>query len=57
LKERFAYAQAHPALLPAAWAHRVGRYVASGKAKQAGEGMSIAQERLEMLSKLGMRGE
>lgn len=59
LKPPYLYAKRHPILLPVAWIHRMLRFLfqKQGHARQeAAEGMRIADERLALLEKLGMRG-
>lgn len=59
LKAPYLYAQRHPWLLPIAWVHRLFRFLfqkREGDARQeAVEGLRIADERLSLLDKLGMR--
>lgn len=61
LKAPYLYARKHPWLLPAAWVHRFFNYARArltGRASRQEEtgGMRIADERLKLLSELGMRG-
>ena len=60
LKAPYLYARAHPWLLPVAWVHRWGRYVLSilrGRTSrtEAAESLRVADERLRLLSRLGLR--
>ncbi len=60
LKAPYLYARDHPALLPAAWVHRFALYafrVVTGKARrdEATEGLRIADARLDLLNRLGLR--
>ena len=61
LKAPYLYARDHPWLLPAAWVHRffnyaVARLTGRVSREEGAEGMRIADERLRLLSDLGMRG-
>ena len=59
LKPPYLYAKRHPMLLPIAWVHRLLRFFFQGQGNarlEAAEGMRIADERLALLEKLGMRG-
>lgn len=60
LKAPYLYARHHQMLLPIAWTHRLFRYLwlmVTGKVKhsEAIEGMRIADERLWLLRRLGLR--
>ena len=60
LKAPYLYARAHPWLLPVAWVHRWGRYVLRilrGRTSrtEAAESLRVADERLRLLSRLGLR--
>ncbi len=60
LKAPYLYARKHPALLPVAWVHRFINYAVSlvtGKAKHrdTAASLSVADERLALLSRLGLR--
>lgn len=62
LKAPYLYARKHPALLPVAWVHRWVRYALSlltGQAKhsETAAGIQIADERLRLLDKLGLRDD
>lgn len=62
LKAPYLYARNRPALLPVAWVHRWANYLVSlvtGKAshKEAAAGMKIADERLRLLDRLGLRDD
>lgn len=47
LEENYPYLKKHPALLPMAWAQRIGRYLA--KKPNAGQSITIAKERIELM--------
>lgn len=60
LKAPYLYAQRHPALLPFAWAHRwlnflLGLLTGRNTRGEAAGGMKVADERLRLLDKLGLR--
>ncbi len=60
LKAPFLYARRHKWLLPIAWVHRLGRYaflMLTGKANRGelSASVQIADERLDLLSRLGLR--
>lgn len=60
LKAPYLYARNHPWLLPVAWGHRfinygVMRLTGRASRTEASEGMRIADERLNLLGRLGMR--